>query len=151
MLQIIAKWLPFKNINQTWNEWKSDYRPKTVNNSKRNFERYSGFFKIGSHMVCLYRSRLVLLFDRPGLASWLITHACDVSAFHLLWPALWLIAMAYTSARSFSVVGNKLKLKIMLGSEVDLYTAIWVHEPIYMWPNFGKPGLLCKNQNSSYW
>ena len=32
---------------------------------------------------------------------------------------------------SFSVVGNKLKLNIVLGSEVDLYTAIQVHGPIY--------------------
>ena len=33
--------------------------------------------------------------------------------------------------RSFSLVGNELKLDIVLGSEVDLYTAIEVHGPIY--------------------
>ena len=32
---------------------------------------------------------------------------------------------------SFSVVGNKLKLNIVLVSEVDLYIGIQVHGPIY--------------------
>ena len=34
---------------------------------------------------------------------------------------------------SFSVVGNELKLNIVLGSEVNLYTAIKVHGPTFVY------------------
>ena len=84
-----------------------------------------------AYMVCLYHCRLVLLLDRPGqlrgcsgsplLASWLIVQSSVIVPFDL--PFVVGRHGKHVGHR-FSVVGNKLKLNIMLGSKVDLYTAI---------------------------
>ena len=73
-------------------------------------------------MVCLYRCRLLLLLDCPGwLLAWLFVHDSVIAPFD---SPFVVDHHGMHVGRSFSVVGNKLKLNIMLGSEVDLYTAI---------------------------
>ena len=72
-------------------------------------------------MVCLYRCRLVLLLDR--LAGFLVDRLCLQCLVPFESPFA-VDSHGMHISHSFSVVSNKLKLDIVLGSEVNLYTAI---------------------------